>query len=226
MAKPASSRVETLLVRLCVVVAIFFTVTQSILVYKLPETSTKSSRKSRHHGNHRKGVHKSVQHDNDDKSKIHPSSVVTPQKHAATTEKKLHATPQKHITSEKQKHATLQKHTTTTVHRKDVVIEKPSVVSATANQMATVTIHKSNKNDLHDAGHNNNKEQPFLEEDFNNTGVLARAYEPWSSSRRLPCFPPDSDAGWNKPVLSHETPGFLFMKLMKCGGSTAAGIHI
>jgi hypothetical protein len=56
-------------------------------------------------------------------------------------------------------------------------------------------------------------------------GVLARSFDPWN--RPLPCFPPDEKKHFQKPVSpAHVHQGFLFMKLMKTGGSTAAGINI
>jgi hypothetical protein len=57
-------------------------------------------------------------------------------------------------------------------------------------------------------------------------GVLARSFEPWKGPQ-LPCFPPDEKRHFHKPVSpAHVHRGFLFMKLMKTGGSTAAGINI
>ena len=56
-------------------------------------------------------------------------------------------------------------------------------------------------------------------------GVIARAYVPWGD-RALPCFVPEEPHN-NQPVsLPHVHQGFLFMKLMKTGGSTAAGVNI
>jgi hypothetical protein len=57
-------------------------------------------------------------------------------------------------------------------------------------------------------------------------GIVARAYEPWGDTA-LPCFAPDDPKHYSKPVsLPHVHQGFLFMKLMKTGGSTAAGVNI
>lgn len=56
-------------------------------------------------------------------------------------------------------------------------------------------------------------------------GVIARAYEAWSGP--LPCFAPDDIKQYRKPSTpSNVHRGFMFMKLMKTGGSTAAGINI
>jgi Sulfotransferase family len=57
-------------------------------------------------------------------------------------------------------------------------------------------------------------------------GIVARAYEPWGDTA-LPCLPPDDPQHYSKPVsLPQVHQGFLFMKLMKTGGSTAAGVNI
>lgn len=58
-------------------------------------------------------------------------------------------------------------------------------------------------------------------------GVTARAYESWPKSVPLPCYPPKDRKHYHKaasPPDNHR--GFLFMKLMKTGGSSAAGINI
>ena len=56
-------------------------------------------------------------------------------------------------------------------------------------------------------------------------GVVARAFDPWNTP--LPCFAPDDRQNYQKPVpLVSIHKGFMFMKLMKTGGSTAAGINI
>ena len=55
----------------------------------------------------------------------------------------------------------------------------------------------------------------------------ARAFEPWPSHVPLPCFPPANRRKWHTPSTPpNTTDGFIFMKLMKTGGSTAAGIHL
>jgi hypothetical protein len=52
-------------------------------------------------------------------------------------------------------------------------------------------------------------------------GVLARAYT-WNKS--LPCLPPDFPMKQKNGYRQPATSGFLYMKLMKTGGSTAAGV--
>lgn len=64
-------------------------------------------------------------------------------------------------------------------------------------------------------------------ETVSDTGVIARAFDPWDNNKPLPCFAPDDEKHYTKPVpLPSIHKGFMFMKLMKTGGSTAAGINI
>ena len=57
-------------------------------------------------------------------------------------------------------------------------------------------------------------------------GVQARAFDPWPIDRPLPCVEPESN--WFLPDVqrspAHE--GFLFVKELKTGGSSAAGINL
>lgn len=56
-------------------------------------------------------------------------------------------------------------------------------------------------------------------------GVIARAFDPWD--KPLPCFAPEDKKEYEKPFTPPSVhKGFMFMKLMKTGGSTAAGINI
>jgi hypothetical protein len=63
-------------------------------------------------------------------------------------------------------------------------------------------------------------------EDEDLGGVIPRAFEPWPRDVPLPCVRPD-DKWWHPLVTrtpSHE--GFLYMKEMKCGSSTLAGVTL
>jgi Sulfotransferase family len=56
-------------------------------------------------------------------------------------------------------------------------------------------------------------------------GVRARAFD--YAVDNLPCFAPEDKKHYNRPVTPTSVrKGFMFMKLMKTGGSTAAGINI
>jgi hypothetical protein len=57
-------------------------------------------------------------------------------------------------------------------------------------------------------------------------GVRARAFDPWPADKPLPCLEPEPN--WFLPQIqrspAHE--GLLFVKELKTGGSTAAGINL
>jgi hypothetical protein len=58
-------------------------------------------------------------------------------------------------------------------------------------------------------------------------GVYARPYASWPTDFPLPCLKPTDERVTKRPITpatAHN--GFLFMKLMKTGGSTAAGMNI
>jgi hypothetical protein len=56
-------------------------------------------------------------------------------------------------------------------------------------------------------------------------GIIARAFPMWD--KPLPCFAPEEKKFFAKAVsLPNVHKGFMFMKLMKTGGSTAAGVNI
>jgi hypothetical protein len=59
-------------------------------------------------------------------------------------------------------------------------------------------------------------------------GVYARPFDSWPLDMPLPCLKPTDEQKITKrpitPATAHN--GFLFMKLMKTGGSTAAGMNI
>lgn len=60
-----------------------------------------------------------------------------------------------------------------------------------------------------------------------NASEFARAFLPWPSDVPLPCLPPLDRKNFHRVSSPPSTTnGFLFMKLMKTGGSTAAGIHL
>jgi hypothetical protein len=60
----------------------------------------------------------------------------------------------------------------------------------------------------------------------NLSAILPRVFDPWPRNESLPCFPPDKD-WWHYTVLrSPADTGLLFIKPMKTGGSTAAGVHV
>jgi hypothetical protein len=58
-------------------------------------------------------------------------------------------------------------------------------------------------------------------------GVYARPFDSWPLDLPLPCLKPTDERTAKRPItpaMAHN--GFLFMKLMKTGGSTAAGMNI
>lgn len=58
-------------------------------------------------------------------------------------------------------------------------------------------------------------------------GVYARPFESWPVDKALPCLKPTKEKARRRPVTPADAHnGFLFMKLMKTGGSTAAGINV
>jgi hypothetical protein len=60
----------------------------------------------------------------------------------------------------------------------------------------------------------------------NLSDILPRVFDPWPRNESLPCFPPDKD-WWQHSVLrSPADTGLLFIKPMKTGGSSAAGVHV
>lgn len=59
------------------------------------------------------------------------------------------------------------------------------------------------------------------------SGVYARPFESWPLDKSLPCLKPTKEQARKRPVTPADAHnGFLFMKLMKTGGSTAAGINV
>ena len=59
------------------------------------------------------------------------------------------------------------------------------------------------------------------------SGVVPKAFESWPKDKPLPCFSPLNGYQKSLAIASQpSTKGFFFMKLMKTGGSTAAGIHV
>lgn len=60
----------------------------------------------------------------------------------------------------------------------------------------------------------------------NLSAILPRVFNPWPRNESLPCYPPDKN-WWHHTVLrSPADTGLLFIKPMKTGGSTAAGVHV
>jgi hypothetical protein len=60
----------------------------------------------------------------------------------------------------------------------------------------------------------------------NLSDILPRVFDFWPRNESLPCFPPDKN-WWHHTVLqSPADTGLLFIKPMKTGGSTAAGVHV
>jgi len=56
--------------------------------------------------------------------------------------------------------------------------------------------------------------------------VADRVFDSWPLNQPLPCYPPENDWHDWEVARSHSDTGLLFMKPMKTGGSTAAGVHL
>ena len=93
--------------------------------------------------------------------------------------------------------------------------------AASNNTVDVMKKHAFSAN-IRTAAHNNNSTAAAVA--LARHGIKPRTFEPWSHEKPLPCFPPEHEGN---VITSHPTStGFFFMKLMKTGGSTAAGIHI
>ena len=57
-------------------------------------------------------------------------------------------------------------------------------------------------------------------------GVFARAFPLWPPHWRLPCFPAEETWYSSYTLRTPAYQGFLFVKPMKTGGSTAVGVHL
>jgi hypothetical protein len=60
----------------------------------------------------------------------------------------------------------------------------------------------------------------------NLSAILPRVFVPWPRNESLPCFPPDKNWRDHTVLQSPADTGLLFIKPMKTGGSTAAGVHV
>jgi hypothetical protein len=60
----------------------------------------------------------------------------------------------------------------------------------------------------------------------NLSAILPRVFDPWPRNLSLPCYPPEKNWGHHTVLRSPADTGLLFIKPMKTGGSTAAGVHV
>lgn len=70
-------------------------------------------------------------------------------------------------------------------------------------------------------------ETAFIKKEEIGLGIYARSFDSWPQNQPLPCIKPTDDRAKKRPITPTKAHnGFLFMKLMKTGGSTAAGINV
>jgi hypothetical protein len=60
----------------------------------------------------------------------------------------------------------------------------------------------------------------------NISAILPRVFDPWPRNQSLPCYPPGKNWFHHTVLRSPADTGLLFIKPMKTGGSTAAGVHV
>jgi hypothetical protein len=60
----------------------------------------------------------------------------------------------------------------------------------------------------------------------NLSAILPRVFDAWPRNESLPCYPPDNNWRHHTALRSPTDTGLLFIKPMKTGGSTAAGVHV
>lgn len=95
-----------------------------------------------------------------------------------------------------------------------------NIVSSSPLTSFTDSLRNENK-----PSHNDDEQRLDLKE-LREIGVKPRAFEQWPNDTAFPCLPPD-DKWWHPLVLrspAHE--GLLFVKEMKTGSSTMAGVTI
>ena len=95
-----------------------------------------------------------------------------------------------------------------------------NIVSSSPLTSFTDSLRNENK-----LSHNDDEKRLDLN-DLREIGVKPRAFAKWSNDTDFPCVPPD-DKWWHPLVLrspAHE--GILFVKEMKTGSSTMAGVTI
>jgi hypothetical protein len=84
----------------------------------------------------------------------------------------------------------------------------------------------SRRNEIKPSHNDQDNEKRLDLNELKEIGVKPRAFAKWSNDTDFPCFPPD-DKWWHPLVLrspAHE--GLLFVKEMKTGSSTMAGVTI
>jgi hypothetical protein len=60
----------------------------------------------------------------------------------------------------------------------------------------------------------------------NLSSIVPRVFDSWPRNQSLPCFPPEKNWFHHTVLRSPADTGLLFIKPMKTGGSTAAGVHV
>jgi hypothetical protein len=60
----------------------------------------------------------------------------------------------------------------------------------------------------------------------NLSAILPHVFDPWPRNQSLPCYPPEKNWFHHTVLRSPADMGLLFIKPMKTGGSTAAGVHV
>jgi hypothetical protein len=102
----------------------------------------------------------------------------------------------------------------------DVVVPSERSITQTVSSVITRTQGEEEAPSSSEKAQKAASEKAAVDARLLSQGIAARPFEAWR--RPLPCFPSK-----HKAIASHPTnKGFFFMKLMKTGGSTAAGIHV